>query len=64
MLPATTETKVEEGINGIFSFTPDGMPLMGESPDLSGFWVAEAVWVTHSAGVDSGVSRIVEALRK
>jgi glycine cleavage system aminomethyltransferase T/glycine/D-amino acid oxidase-like deaminating enzyme len=51
LLPATTETKVEEGINGIFSFTPDGMPLMGESPDLSGFWVAEAVWVTHSAGV-------------
>jgi glycine cleavage system aminomethyltransferase T/glycine/D-amino acid oxidase-like deaminating enzyme len=51
LLPATTETKVEEGINGIFSFTTDGMPLLGESPDLAGFWVAEAVWVTHSAGV-------------
>ena len=51
LLPATTETKVEEGINGLFSFTPDGMPLLGESPDVSGFWVAEAVWVTHSAGV-------------
>jgi glycine cleavage system aminomethyltransferase T len=24
---------------------------MGESPDVAGFWVAEAVWVTHSAGV-------------
>jgi glycine cleavage system aminomethyltransferase T len=51
LLPSTSDTKVEEGINGIFSFTPDGMPLMGESRDLSGFWVAEAVWVTHSAGV-------------
>lgn len=51
LLPATVDTKVEEGINGIFSFTPDGMPLLGESPDLKGFWVAEAVWVTHSAGV-------------
>jgi glycine cleavage system aminomethyltransferase T/glycine/D-amino acid oxidase-like deaminating enzyme len=51
LLPATTETKVEEGINGVFSFTTDGMPLLGESPNLSGFWVAEAVWVTHSAGV-------------
>ena len=51
LLPATLDTKVEEGINGIFSFTPDGMPLLGESPDLKGFWVAEAVWVTHSAGV-------------
>lgn len=51
LLPATQEAKVEEGINGLFSFTPDGNPLLGESPDVTGFWVAEAVWVTHSAGV-------------
>ncbi|MGW0816487.1 GcvT family protein [Streptomyces viridiviolaceus] len=51
LLPATREAKVEEGINGLFSFTTDGMPLLGESPDVKGFWVAEAVWVTHSAGV-------------
>ena len=43
--------RVERGINGIFSFTTDGMPLMGESPDVAGFWLAEAVWITHSAGV-------------
>src|SRR5690242_1433216 len=51
LLPATREAKVEEGINGLFSFTTDGQPLLGESPDVKGFWVAEAVWVTHSAGV-------------
>ncbi|MCP3822433.1 FAD-dependent oxidoreductase [Streptomyces sp. A3M-1-3] len=51
LLPATREAKIEEGINGLFSFTTDGMPLMGESPEVKGFWVAEAVWVTHSAGV-------------
>ncbi len=51
LLPGLAETKVEEGINGIFSFTPDGFPLIGEHHDLAGFWVAEAVWVTHSAGV-------------
>jgi glycine cleavage system aminomethyltransferase T/glycine/D-amino acid oxidase-like deaminating enzyme len=51
LLPALGETKVEEGFNGIFSFTPDGMALMGEHRELSGFWVAEAVWITHSAGV-------------
>lgn len=45
------DTKVEQGINGLFSFTSDGMPLLGEHPDLEGFWVAEAVWITHSAGV-------------
>ncbi|WP_431961008.1 GcvT family protein [Actinacidiphila sp. bgisy160] len=51
LLPATRDAKVEEGINGLFSFTTDGMPLLGESPQVKGFWVAEAVWVTHSAGV-------------
>ncbi|MEU2267089.1 FAD-dependent oxidoreductase [Streptomyces olindensis] len=51
LLPATQEAKVEEGLNGLFSFTTDNFPLLGESPDVKGFWVAEAVWVTHSAGV-------------
>ncbi|MGK5531135.1 GcvT family protein [Streptomyces sp. URMC 129] len=51
LLPATKEAEVEEGLNGLFSFTTDGLPLLGESPDVKGFWVAEAVWVTHSAGV-------------
>jgi glycine cleavage system aminomethyltransferase T/glycine/D-amino acid oxidase-like deaminating enzyme len=51
LLPGTREAKVEEGINGLFSFTTDDMPLLGQSPRVKGFWVAEAVWVTHSAGV-------------
>ncbi|MFM9794156.1 GcvT family protein [Streptomyces turgidiscabies] len=51
LLPATKDAKVEEGINGLFSFTTDNFPLLGESQDVKGFWVAEAVWVTHSAGV-------------
>jgi glycine cleavage system aminomethyltransferase T/glycine/D-amino acid oxidase-like deaminating enzyme len=51
LLPATRDAKIEEGINGLFSFTTDDMPLLGQSRDVQGFWVAEAVWVTHSAGV-------------
>lgn len=51
LLPATREAKVEEGMNGLFSFTTDNLPLLGESRQVAGFWVAEAVWVTHSAGV-------------
>ncbi|WP_194833201.1 FAD-dependent oxidoreductase [Nocardia sp. XZ_19_369] len=51
LLPALGDSKPEEGFNGIFSFTPDGFSIMGEHRDLAGFWVAEAVWVTHSAGV-------------
>ncbi len=51
LIPALHDSKVEEAFNGIFSFTPDGFSIIGEHRDLSGFWVAEAVWVTHSAGV-------------
>lgn len=51
LIPALDDSKVEEAFNGIFSFTPDGMSIMGEHRELAGFWVAEAVWVTHSAGV-------------
>ena len=51
LIPALSDSKVEEAFNGIFSFTPDGFSIMGEHRELSGFWVAEAVWVTHSAGV-------------
>ena len=46
----------EDGIDGVFSFTADGMPLMGQSPDLAGFWLAEAVWVTHAAGVGKAMA--------
>ncbi|MFP3989977.1 FAD-dependent oxidoreductase [Streptomyces sp. E11-3] len=56
LLPALGDSKVEEGFNGVFSFTPDGMPLIGESAALRGFWLAEAVWVTHSAGVARAVA--------
>ncbi|MFF2851175.1 FAD-dependent oxidoreductase [Streptomyces sp. NPDC058001] len=56
LMPVLTGRRIEEGFNGVFSFTPDGMPLLGESRALRGFWLAEAVWVTHSAGVAKAVA--------
>ncbi len=38
-------------LNGMFSFTPDAGSIVGESADVRGFWVCEAVWVTHAAGM-------------
>ena len=38
-------------MNGLFSFTPDGGSLLGESREVRGFWIAEAVWITHAIGV-------------
>ncbi|PYI02035.1 Aminomethyltransferase folate-binding domain-containing protein [Aspergillus sclerotiicarbonarius CBS 121057] len=59
LLPALRESKVQDGFNGIFSFTPDGGPLVGEAPNLDGFYVAEAVWVTHSAGVARAMAELL-----
>lgn len=59
LLPSLRQAKVEAGFNGVMSFTPDGGPLIGESPDVSGFWIAEAVWVTHSAGVARSVAQLL-----
>ncbi|GAA2093870.1 FAD-dependent oxidoreductase [Streptomyces albiaxialis] len=56
LLPELAHTTVADGFNGVFSFTPDGMPLLGESGALGGFWLAEAVWVTHSAGAARAVA--------
>jgi glycine cleavage system aminomethyltransferase T/glycine/D-amino acid oxidase-like deaminating enzyme len=51
LLPALRQVDLTYKINGMFSFTPDGLPLLGETPDVRGLWVAEAVWVTHAGGV-------------
>lgn len=59
LLPALKETEIADGFNGIFSFTPDGGPLVGQSPTVDGFYVAEAVWVTHSAGVARALAEVL-----
>ena len=56
LIPALGDAEIASAINGLFSFTPDGNPLVGESPDVRGLWVAEAVWVTHAAGVGEQVA--------
>ncbi|MGI8754128.1 MAG: GcvT family protein [Acidimicrobiales bacterium] len=56
LLPDLAATRPEEGINGVFSFTPDGAPLLGPAKELDGFWVAEAIWITHSLGAARAVA--------
>ena len=59
LLPDLKDTEIDDGFNGIFSFTPDGGALVGQHPHLDGFFVAEAVWVTHSAGVARAVAEVL-----
>lgn len=59
LFPALRETTFERAFNGVFAFTPDGYPLVGEHPDLDGLWVGESVWVTHSAGVARVIAEVL-----
>lgn len=58
-LPELQGAEIERGFNGIFSFTPDGGSLVGESREVDGFFVAEAVWVTHAAGIAKAVAELI-----
>ena len=59
VIPSLRGAGLGRKVNGMFSFTPDGMPLLGESPQVRGFWLAEAVWITHAGGVGKSVAEWV-----
>ncbi len=47
---------IKYAINGILSLTPDGMPVLGETPEVKGLWSAAAVWVKEGPGVGKGMA--------
>ena len=47
---------VKYAINGLFSLTPDGMPILGETPEVKGLWSAAAVWVKEGPGVGKSLA--------
>ncbi len=55
-IPALQDADLVRKVNGMFVFTPDGMPVLGESPQVKGFWSAEAVWITHGGGIGKAVA--------
>ena len=61
VIPCLRDVELGRKVNGMFSFTPDGMPLLGESPQVRGFWLAEAVWITHAGGVGKAVAEWIVA---
>jgi glycine cleavage system aminomethyltransferase T/glycine/D-amino acid oxidase-like deaminating enzyme len=59
LLPALRGAELVGAFNGMFSFTPDGFPLLGESLDVRGFWVAEAIWITHAGGAGRAIAELM-----
>ncbi|KAK1730457.1 FAD dependent oxidoreductase [Colletotrichum acutatum] len=69
LLPPATAAEFEEdasenqsksrSFNGIFSMTPDNMPLAGAVRSVPGLYMAVAVWVTHAAGTAKFLTGLV-----
>ena len=50
------QAEIRYAINGLLSLTPDGAPILGESPEVRGVWSAAAVWVKEGPGVGRAVA--------
>jgi glycine cleavage system aminomethyltransferase T/glycine/D-amino acid oxidase-like deaminating enzyme len=42
---------VKLAINGLLSLTPDGNPIIGETPEVKGLWSVAAVWIKEAPGI-------------
>ncbi len=47
---------IRHAINGLLSLTPDGMPILGETPEVRGLWSVAAVWIKEAPGIARAVA--------
>ena len=43
-------------INGILSLTADGLPVLGQTPEVGGLWSVAAVWIKEGPGIGRAVA--------
>ncbi|MFW6690815.1 NAD(P)/FAD-dependent oxidoreductase [Streptomyces sp. MAR4 CNX-425] len=60
LLPPAHRFAPDVRLNGVFSVTPDNMPLLGPFEGLPGLWSATAVWVTHAAGAAAALAEAID----
>ena len=48
--------EIRYAINGLLSLTPDGLPILGETPEVKGLWSAAAVWIKEGPGTARAVA--------
>ncbi len=50
---------VRYAINGLLSVTFDGLPLIGETPEVAGLWSAAAIWIKEGPGAGKTVAELM-----
>ena len=64
LMPDLLETaEIKYAINGLLSLTPDGFPLLGETPEVRNLWSAAAVWIKEGPGVGPDDRRVDDPRR-
>jgi heterotetrameric sarcosine oxidase gamma subunit len=48
--------EIRYAINGLLSLTPDGFPILGQTPEVEGLWSAAAVWIKEGPGTARAVA--------
>ena len=57
--PRGREGRIRYAINGLISMTPDGHPLLGETPEVKGLWAAAASWIKEGPGCGRAVAELM-----
>ena len=47
---------IRYAINGLISMTPDGHPVLGETPEVAGLWAVAASWIKEGPGIGRAVA--------
>ena len=47
---------IRHAINGLMSLTPDGMPAIGETPEVKNLWSVAAIWIKEAPGFARSVA--------
>jgi glycine cleavage system aminomethyltransferase T/glycine/D-amino acid oxidase-like deaminating enzyme len=47
---------IRYAINGLISMTPDGHPVLGETPEVPGLWSVAASWIKEGPGIGRAVA--------
>jgi glycine cleavage system T protein len=55
LLPPLAKADLVKKFNGMFAFSIDGYPVMGETP-VRGAWVCTALWLTHAGGAGRAIA--------
>ncbi len=53
---AREDVGIRHSINGLLSLTPDGAPIIGETPEVRGLWSIAAIWIKEAPGFGRAVA--------